>query len=78
MYISRDVFSFLGTIEYIDMPTTYPGLPFVFANLVIMLLALVFLGTGRRKGKPVAIFCMLMAVSYTHLAGGTQADCEQS
>ena len=22
MYISRDVFSFLGTIEYIDMPTT--------------------------------------------------------
>ena len=62
MYISRDVFSFLGTIEYIDMPTTYPGLPFVFANLVIMLLALVFLGTGRRKGKPVAIFCMLMVI----------------
>lgn len=59
MYIVEDKFSILGTVEYIDMPTVYPDFFLTFINLSIMVLVLFFLGTGKKKGSPLAIYFML-------------------
>lgn len=65
MTISHSEFSILGYIEYIDMPTVYPGILLVALNLLVTLGLVILLGTGKRTGKPVAIFLLLCALIHT-------------
>lgn len=59
MNIVPDTFSILGKIEYIEMPTVYPSLIFVFENLLVMFVLVAFLMTGQRKGRPLSIYFLL-------------------
>lgn len=65
MTIARSEFSILGSMEYIDMPTVYPDIRFVFVNLVVTLGIVLLLNTGKRTGRPVAIFFTLCALVHT-------------
>ena len=57
--IKQSEFSILGIMEYIEIPTVYPDITFSFWNLVVAFIGLLFLGMGRRKGKPIAIYFMM-------------------
>jgi hypothetical protein len=59
MTIRESSYSILGTMAYIDMPDIYPNLPFILLNILTVVILILFLGSGRRKGKPIAIFFML-------------------
>ena len=54
--ISMSDYSVLGKMSYVDLPTIYPSVETAFISTIIMVLGLVFLSTGSRKGKPIAIF----------------------
>lgn len=62
MVITKDYFSFLGEIEYISTPTIYPDMSLILLNFLIVVALMIILGTGGRKGRPVAIFAMLSSV----------------
>lgn len=57
--IKQSDFSVLGVMKYIEIPTVYPDMPFSFWNLLVVFSGLLFLGMGRRKGKPIAIYFMM-------------------
>ena len=57
--IKQSDFSILGRMEYLEIPTVYPDIPFSFWNIVVIFIGLLFLGMGRRKGKPIAIYLMM-------------------
>lgn len=65
MSIAQSEFSILGGMEYIVMPTVYPDIPFTFINLLVTICIVAALSTGKRTGKPVAIFFMLCALIHT-------------
>ena len=58
MYIVKDEFSILGTIEYVDMPTIYPEISFTFGNFIVLFVLLILCLSSKRKGKPLAIYVM--------------------
>ena len=59
LYVSDSEFSFLGVIEFLDLPTVYPNLSFVFINFLVSLVLVLFLVTGKRLGKPVSIYLLI-------------------
>ena len=59
LYVSNSDFSFLGVIEFLDLPTVYPNLSFVFLNFIVSLALILFLMTGKRLGKPVSIYLLM-------------------
>lgn len=59
MQIGQDTYSVFGRISYVEMPTVYPDHTLVCINLVLTLGIILVLATGKRKGKPFAIFSML-------------------
>lgn len=63
--IAEGDFSILSPTAYIKMPNIYPKLPFVLANLAVCLLIIAVLMTGKRKGKPVALYMLLAAFIHT-------------
>ena len=54
--IAMSDYSILGKMSFVDLPTIYPSVETAFISAIIMVLGLVFLSTGSRKGKPIAIF----------------------
>lgn len=58
-------FPIIGKISIVELPTVYPGLKEVIINLLIIMGMAIFACTGKRKGKPAAIFSMIVLV--THL-----------
>ncbi|MDD3138415.1 MAG: hypothetical protein PHX08_05525 [Lachnospiraceae bacterium] len=58
--IEQTEFSILNTMGYVSLPTTYPSLSFIIINLVIVLV--LFLCSGIRFGKPIAMYLTLGAV----------------
>lgn len=65
IYIEQSEFSILSQMNYVAFPTTYPQISFIIANLIIVIVLLLFLNSGKRSGKPVAIYFTLGSV--THL-----------
>ncbi len=59
LYTRVDTFSIIGEIEYIMLPVKYPDRQMVLANFCITGGIIYFLGTGKRKGKPISIYFML-------------------
>lgn len=62
IYIVKEKVPILGVISYVDMPTTYPDFSFVFINFLVSLFFFILSSTGRRKGKPIAIYFSLCFV----------------
>lgn len=65
MTIAQSEFSILGYMKYIDMPTVYPTIPVALVNLVVIVGLVILLSTGKRTGKPAAIFMLLCALIHT-------------
>ncbi len=63
--IAESDFSILSSTAYIQIPDVYPSMPFIFMNLIVSLAVLVLLSSGSRRGKPMAIFFML--VMFIHI-----------
>lgn len=49
-------FPIIGKISIVELPTVYPKLKEVIINLLIVMGMVIFACTGKRKGKPAAIF----------------------
>lgn len=62
MYIRKDTFSLLGTIEFVELPTVYPEVSFVLLNFVAILGLAIFLNTGKRRGKPLSLYFSIMTL----------------
>ncbi len=58
-------FPVVGKISMVELPTVYPGLIEVIVNLLVMMGLVIFACTGKRKGKPAAIYSVIVLV--THL-----------
>lgn len=57
-------FPIIGKISIVELPTVYPGLKEVIINLLVVMGMVIFACTGKRKGKPVAIFSMIVLVTH--------------
>lgn len=62
LYIREDAFSILGNLEFVELPTVYPEISFVFFNFIAVLLLAVFLNTGNRRGKPMSVYFSIMSM----------------
>lgn len=51
-------YSAFNTIEYIELPTTYPDFSFICYNLAVCVLLLIIMLIGIRTGSPLAIFML--------------------
>lgn len=58
-------FPIIGKISIVELPTVYPGMKEVIINLLVIMGMVIFACTGKRKGKPAAIFSMIVLI--THL-----------
>lgn len=63
--IIESEFPIIGKISIVELPTVYPKLKEIIINLLIATGMAVFACSGKRKGKPAAIFSMIVLV--THL-----------
>lgn len=63
--IIESEFPIIGKISIVELPTVYPKLKEIIINLLIVTGMAVFACSGKRKGKPAAIFSMIVLV--THL-----------
>lgn len=54
-----------GEIHIVEMPTVYPDKLHILINIIIMAALFLILGSGKRKGKPLAIFFMIVLVFHT-------------
>lgn len=57
--LSVSEFSFLGVIKFLDLPTVYPNLSFVFINFLVSLAIILFLVTGKRLGNSISIYLLM-------------------
>lgn len=64
--ITREFIPGLGEVSLIKLPTFYPTQESVAVSILILLLLLWFLASGRRLGKPVSIYLMIM--TFFHMA----------
>lgn len=56
---------FFGEIYIVEMPTVYPDKYQIFMNLIMMCIFFLVFGSGKRKGKPLPIFLMIVMVIHT-------------
>lgn len=54
-----------GEVYIVEIPTVYPDKLHIFINLLVMIASLLFMGSGKRKGKPIFIFLMIIMVIHT-------------
>lgn len=59
IYIVSNEFSILGNMQMIDLPTVYPTLQFTVINFLVVLVLVLFLASGKRRGKPLSIYATL-------------------
>lgn len=64
MGIDSRTYPVFGTVDFIDMPTVYPTFSFVAANLGVILVVMLLLVTGKRKGHPTAIYLFLSLLTH--------------
>ena len=64
--MSREFIPGLGEVSLIKLPTYFPTQESVAISILIMILLLWFLASGRRLGKPVSIYLMIMI--FFHMA----------
>lgn len=57
-------FPIAGNISIVDLPTVYPSLSVVIGNLLVCVAVLILICTGRRRGKPVAVFTAIMLITH--------------
>lgn len=62
--ITASEFPFTRSISIVDLPTVYPSLLTIIGNLLVATAVLVFICTGRRRGKPVAVYLAIMLVTH--------------
>lgn len=62
--ITTSEFPIAGSVSFVDLPTVYPNLSTIIGNLLVATVILVFICTGRRQGKPVAVFTAIMMVTH--------------
>lgn len=58
-------YSVLNSMNYIELPTTYPAFPMIAWNLGICLFTLLMMLVFKKTGKPLAIFSMFAI--FTHV-----------
>lgn len=63
--IVESKFPVIGKISMVELPTVYPNMMEIIVNLLVMTGLVIFACTGKRKGKPVSIFSLIVLV--THL-----------
>lgn len=60
--IMTSEYPLIGEISIVDLPTVYPSLLMILVNLLVSAAFVVFACSGRRRGRPLAVYSTIILV----------------
>lgn len=61
---SGEFLSLLGDVKFLKIPNVVPSIRFIIINFIITFIFFVFFSTGKRSGKPVSVYMVMLLLTH--------------